>query len=145
CQVTRHYRADGSAASTPADDTAIGLSVRESGDRPSAKIVDLDPDQQGVSMLYGLTICLVDAKGLVLMQGEFEPAAFYDLRGKRSTGGGDAGRSAYFQSVLTKVVWGDVTKSPCLTQLKQASAGGPLSIRFNTDGYHTGGSQRGYG
>ena len=36
----------------------------------------------------------------------------------RSTGGGDAGRSAYFQSVLTDVVWGDVTASPCLTQIE---------------------------
>jgi hypothetical protein len=144
CRVTRHYRADWPAASTPADDLAIGLSVRESGDRSSAKIVDLDPDQQGVSMLFGLTICLVDAKGVVLMQGEFEPAAFYDLRANRSTGGGDAGRSAYFQSVLTYVVWGDVSKSPCLTQLKQVSAAG-LSIRLITDAYHTGGPKRGYG
>ena len=132
-------------ASTPADDMVIGLSVRESGDRSGAKIVDLDPEQQGVSMLFGLTICLVEASGHVLMQGEFEPAAFYDLRANRSTGGGDAGRSAYFQSVLTNVVWGDVTTSPCLTQLKQASSSGQLSIRFITDGYRTGGPMRGYG
>ncbi|MER9227052.1 hypothetical protein NKI39_15705 [Mesorhizobium sp. M0664] len=145
CRVTSGSRTDGPLASTPVDDMAIGLSVRESGDRSAAKIVDLDPDQQGVSMLFGLTICLIDSHGHVLMQGEFEPAAFYDLRAQRSTGGGDAGRSAYFQSVLTNVTWGDIAKSPCLTQLKQLSAAEQLSIRFITDGYRTGGPMRGYG
>jgi hypothetical protein len=96
-------------------------------------------------MLFGLSVCLVDANGVVLMQGEFEPAAFFDLRAHRSTGGGDAGRSAYFQSVLTNVVWGNVAASPCLTQLKQKSTAQSLSIRFITDGYQTGGPQRGYG
>src|SRR5262249_33653235 len=43
------------------------------------------------------------------------------------------------------VVWGDITASPCLTELKQASAAGQLSIRFITDGYHTDGPMRGYG
>ena len=46
------------------------LSVRESADRASAKIVDLDPDQQGVSMLFGLTVRLVDSQGALLVQGE---------------------------------------------------------------------------
>jgi hypothetical protein len=145
CQVTRHYRADGSAAMTPADDIAIGLAVRAARDRSSAKIVDLDPQQQGVSMLFGLTICLMDANGGVLMQGEFEPVAFFDLRSNRASGGGDAGRSAYFQSVLTNVAWGNVAASPCLTQLKQASVAKKLSIRFVTDGYRLGGPQHGYG
>jgi hypothetical protein len=96
-------------------------------------------------MLFGLTICLVDMDGHVLMLGEFEPTAFYDLRANRSAGGGDAGRSAYFQSILTHVMWNDVTASPCLTQLKHASAPEQLSIRFITDGYRMGGPMRGYG
>ena len=143
--VTRHTRLDGGAATNPADDIVVGLAVREAADRASAKIVDLDPDQQGVSMLYGLGIGLVDAQGTELMRGEFEPAAFFDLRSRRSTAGGDAGRSAYFQSVLTDVTWGDLSASPCLQQLRQASAPDLLSIRFITDGYRTGTSQRGYG
>ncbi len=142
--VTRHTRLDG-VATNLADDVAVGLTVREAGDRASAKIVDLDPDQQGVSMLYGLGIGLVDAEGTEFMRGEFEPAAFFDLRSRRSTAGGDAGRSAYFQSVLTDVTWGDLSASPCLQQLQQASVSGLLSIRFITDGYRTGTAQRGYG
>jgi hypothetical protein len=145
CRVTRHYRSDGTFASTPGEDIAVSLAVRGSGDRSSAKIVDLDPEQQGVSMIFGLTVCLVDDRGRILMQGEFDPAAFFDLRSNRSPGGGDAGRSAYFQSVLTNVTWGDIAASPCLTQLRQASAAQKLSIRFIADGYQMRDPQRGYG
>ena len=145
CHVTRACRDDGPAAVTSAADHAVGLSVRESGDRSSAKIVDLDPDQQGVSMIFGLTVRLVDAQGLVLMQGDFEPAAFFDLQFNRSSSGGDMGACAYFQSILQNVEWGDVSASPCLKQMKQKSVPGMLSIRFITDGYQMGGQQRGYG
>jgi hypothetical protein len=145
CQVTRACRDDGPAAVASAADPVVGLSVRESGDRSSAKIVDLDPDQQGVSMIFGLTVRLVDAQGLVLMQGDFEPAAFFDLQFNRSSSGGDMGACAYFQSVLQNVEWGDVSASPCLKQIKQKSVPGMLSMRFLTDGYQMGGQQRGYG
>lgn len=145
CHVTRHYRSDGTFASTSGEDIAVGLAVRESGDRSSAKIVDLDPEQQGVSMIFGLTVCLVDDRGRILMQGEFDPAAFFDLRSNRSAGGDDAGSSAYFQSVLTNVTWGDIAASPCLTQMRQASAAQKLSIRFIADGYQMGDQKRGYG
>jgi hypothetical protein len=144
CHVTRACH-DGTAAVTPADDPAVGLSVRESGDQSSAKIVDLDPDQQGVSMIFGLTVRLVDSQGLVLMQGDFEPAAFFDLQFNRSPDGGDMGASAYFQSTLQNVEWGDVSASPCLKQMKQKTKPRMLSIRFITDGFQTGGQHRGYG
>ncbi|MHB8267931.1 hypothetical protein [Bradyrhizobium sp.] len=144
CRVTRACH-DGTAAMPPAGDPAVGLSVRESGDQSSAKIVDLDPDQQGVSMIFGLTVRLVDSQGLVLMQGDFEPAAFFDLQFNRSPDGGDMGASAYFQSTLQNVEWGDVSASPCLKQMKLKTKPRMLSIRFITDGYQTGGQQRGYG
>jgi hypothetical protein len=67
------------------------------------------------------------------------------LRSNRSSGGGDAGRSAYFQSILKNVEWGDIAKSPCLLELKVASVAGKLSIRFLTDGYQMSPPQRGYG
>jgi hypothetical protein len=144
CTVTSAWRASGTA-STPSEDAAVGAMVLESADRASAKLVDLDPDQQGVSMIFGLTVRLVDSQGRLLVQGNFEPAAFFDLRSNRTMGGGDAGRSAYFQSVLTDIVWGDVTTSQCLTQMKAAASAQKLSIRFMTDGYVMGGQRQGYG
>lgn len=145
CQVTRACHADGSAASSRAEDIAVGLAVREAGDRSSAKMADLDPDQQGVSMIFGLAVRLVDDQGHVLMQGEFEPVAFFDLNFNRSSAGGPAGASAYFQSVLKNVEWGDVAASRCLTQMKQAAAARTLSIKLVTDRYVLDGQQRGYG
>ena len=145
CSVKRACRDDGTAAATAAEDSAVDLSVRQSADRSSAKIVDLDPDQQGVSMVFGLTVRLTDGPGRVLMQGDFEPAAFFDLNFRRSDAGGPQGACAYFQSVLKNVEWGDVTASPCLTQMKQKTAAGMLSIKFITDSYQMDGQQRGYG
>jgi hypothetical protein len=145
CQVTRACLADGSTASTRAQDIAVDLAVRDAADRSSAKIADLDPDQQGVSMIFGLAVRLVDDQGDVLLRGEFEPVAFFDLYRRRSSAGGPAGASAYFQSVLRDVEWGDVTASPCLAQMKQASAPRMLSIKFMTDSYKLDGQQRGYG
>jgi hypothetical protein len=145
CSVTRACRDDGTAAATPAEDSAVGLSVRESGDRSSAKLVDLDPDQQGVSMIFGLTVRVTDGQGRILVQGDLEPIPFFDLNFARSSAGGPQGASAYFQSALRNVEWGDVLASPCLAQMKQVSAAGMLSIKFITDGYQMGGQQRGYG
>ena len=145
CRVTRACRSDGTAAGTAAADGAVGLLVNESRDRSSSKIVDLDPDQQGVSMIFGLAVCLIDARGNQVLKGDFEPAAFFDLRGGRSSGGGDAGRSAYFQSVLVNVEWGDVSSSVCLAEMKNAGVADMLSIRFITDGYNMSGARRGYG
>jgi hypothetical protein len=135
CSVKRACRDDGTAAATPAEDGAVGLSVRDSGDRSSAKLVDLDPDQQGVSMVFGLTVRLADGQGRILMQGDLEPTPFFDLNFTRSTAGGPQGASAYFQSVLRNVEWGDVAASQCLAQMKRKSAAGMLSIRFITDSY----------
>jgi hypothetical protein len=97
----------------------VGLSIREARDRPSAKIVDLDPDQQGVSLIFGLIVCIVDLQGQILLHGEFELAAFVDLRSNHSGDGGDAGRSAYLQSLLTNVTWDDKAASQCLIQLRR--------------------------
>jgi hypothetical protein len=100
----------------------VGLSIREARDRPSAMIVDLGPDQQGVSMIFRLIVCIVDLQEQILLHGEFEPAAFVYLRSNHSGDGGYAGRSAYFQSLLTHVTWDDKAASQCFIQLKRAGA-----------------------
>ena len=100
-----------------------------------AKLVDLDPEQQLVSQIWGLTVRIADAQGDTLLSGEFEPCAFTDIwdRGL-TTGGGDTNAGACWQSVLTNLVWGDVSQSPFLCALKVASETGLLSIKFNMDG-----------
>jgi hypothetical protein len=145
CSVTRTCRADGSFATTPAEDGTVGLSVRDAGDRVSAKIVDLDPQQQGVSTIFGLMVRLVDGQGQVLLQGEFEAHPFFGLQMNRVPREIGFPGTAYFQSVLRNVEWGALAATPCLQQIKHATAAGLLSIKFIADSYRTGGPLRGYG
>ncbi|WP_106188483.1 ferritin-like domain-containing protein [Umezawaea tangerina] len=129
CTVTSLVRADGS---TGADDPLIGGQVTEDDARVSAKLVDLDVNDQQVSMIFGLRVRLVDAAGAELFRGDFEPAAFDDLWSRFDPGRpGDL--SAAYQSVLTNVVWAEETTHAPLAELREASAAGLLSVKFTTD------------
>lgn len=136
CAITSAFMSDGSAVA--ATDPILTLSVADSDDSAPAKIVDLDPQQQMVSTIYGLQVRLADSAGNTVMRGKFDPAAFIDLWGKMSASpGGDMAYGAMWQSVVTVTEWGDVSGSPFLLAL-QASAnanGSLLSMKFNVDSY----------
>ena len=119
-------------------DSAVGLFINGSNNRVGGKMVDLDPQFQMASEIWGLTIRLTDGQQDFLV-GQFEPASFRDIMfGRRQGARGSAGASAAFQSVLTNLHWGDdLQGSPFLEALKAASANGKLSIRFTTFGYST--------
>jgi hypothetical protein len=135
---------DGKFATTSAADPVVGLPLKNSSDRVDAKIVDLDPDQQMVSMIFGLEVRIADpVSGAVLMTGQFSPVPFMDIWGRG--GLGDAGASVFYQSTLTGVVWGDLSKSPALQALQTATVPGQLSMRFMIDSYNMSGDMRGYG
>jgi hypothetical protein len=135
CTVGSASRADGSAAD--AGDPVLGGRVADSDRRVCAKLVDLDPEQQMVSEIWGLEVRICAHDGTTLVRGEFEPAPFSDIwnRAQRG-GGGDIGASAAYHSVLSSVEWGDVAGSAVLSELKEASAPGLLSIKFTVDGYN---------
>jgi hypothetical protein len=135
CTVGAASRADGSAADR--DDPVLGGVVADSDCRVCAKLVDLDPEQQLVSEVWGLEIRICAHDGRTLVRGEFEPAAFSDIWDRAQRGaGGDIGASAAYQSVLTGVEWGDVTASGVLSDLRAATEPGLLSIKFTLDGYN---------
>jgi hypothetical protein len=135
---------DGQVATTSQGDPVVGLALKNSGDRVDAKLVDLDPDQQMVSMIFGLEVRITDpARGAVLMTGQLTPVPFMDIWGRG--GGGDTGASVFYQSTLTAVVWGDLSASPALQALRKATLQGQLSMRFMLDSYNMSGAKRGYG
>lgn len=116
-------------------DPVLGYIVADSDGSVPAKLVDLDPEQQLVSQIWGLKVRIADADGNTLMQGDFEPAAFMDIWDRATgSGSGDIGAGAAYQSVLCNLQWGDVSASPFLTALQQAAETGVLSIKFNVDG-----------
>ncbi|WP_437716464.1 hypothetical protein WMF45_08590 [Sorangium sp. So ce448] len=132
-------QAIGKGGVDPADG-AVGFVVGNSPDRPSGKLVDIDPDWQLASQLYGLSVSLRDPRtGDLVLVADFDPTPFRDLWFVRGGQKGDSGASAMWQSQLSNLRWrlAGVT-SPVLHALAEASSNsGRLSIRITTFGYQT--------
>lgn len=140
CKVTSAFIPGG----LPATDPIHYMLLADSDSKVCAKLVDLDSEQQLVSMIWGLQIRITDGNGNTLLRGDFEPAAFMDIWGRSQGGGSDAGAGAMWQSVLTNLEWSNVTGSPFLMALKAAASDGLLSIKFNVDGYSMNNLDEGY-
>jgi hypothetical protein len=134
CSVTGGFL-NGRAVSTPQDDAIIGLTLQNATDRAPGKLVDLDPQQQMVSMIFGMQVRLAGPHAETVLEGEFRPAPFINLWKRQQTGPKtDQQLCAYYQSVLGNVTWSDIN-SPLLTALMEASQDYSLSINFNVYGY----------
>jgi len=127
CTVRSVVYADGTSTADPLQDPLVGQAVNSATDRVSGKLVDLDPEQQMVTELWGLQIGIPD--GFV---GEFEVAAFADIWIRYAHGSPDSFFSATYQSVLTEVDWASGGGSRWQQEL---GAGSQLSIKFTLDGF----------
>ena len=137
CRVTGLWYSDGTSASTPSDDHIIGTWIGGSSRRTSGKIVDIDPQWQLASALWGLQVRLTAADGTEFMSGRYKPHPFRDLWFSRTVGQAqDGAASSTFQSVLEDVRWADdaASKSRFLSELSAASPD-RLSIRLATFSY----------
>ncbi len=136
CTVTSVTYKDGTTVTDPKKDPIIGMWIMDADSRAAGKIVDLDPQQQSVSMLWGVVIRIVSGEKC-LVKGDFEPVAFTGIWWIRSnTLQQSAGASATYQSVIDNLEWTDFPeiKSRYLDELKQESPD-RLSIKFNVDIY----------
>jgi hypothetical protein len=133
CSVTSAWTSSGQV---PGSDPVLGYIVADSDQAVPAKLVDLDPEQQLVSEIWGLELRIADAQGNTLLRSDVVPPAFIDIWNRAtSSAGGDTGAGAAYQAVLTGLEWGDVSGSTFLGDLQKAStASGTLSIKFNVDG-----------
>ena len=111
CVVTAAFLADGTPAGN--GDPVRAAIVADSDRASPAKLVDLDPEQQMVSMIFGLEIRVVGGSGDTLVRGRFEPAAFTDIWDRSLAAGvpGDFSAGAAYQSVLTGLEWGEAGAS----------------------------------
>lgn len=135
CSVTGGCLA-GRAMADPSEDPIIGRLVENADRRAPGKLVDLDPQQQMVSEIWGMQVRLLDAARNELLRGEFRPGPFCNLWKRQQTGvARDQQLAANYQSVLEEVVWAEKLDSPLLCALREASEGGMLSIAFNLYGY----------
>lgn len=118
-------------------DPIVGMQIADANSRVAGKIVDLDPQQQMVSQIWGMIVRLTNGTS-DLFTGAYTPTPFTDMW-NRATGpgaSGDIGAGVFWQSVIGPVTWGDVSGSPFLQILKAAAPDGLLSIKFNGDGYN---------
>lgn len=138
CTVRQVVYADGSSTADPLFDDVIGAEIRSAEARVAGKIVDLDPQHQMVSEIWGFQVGLhakLAQGGIAGFTGEFEEAAFADIWKRFPNGHPDSMFGAFYQSILNLVDWqGGESRF-----LKELSAAGniprQLSIRFNLDGF----------
>jgi hypothetical protein len=133
CNITSAWLSDGKPAA--ANDPVLTYLVADSDRTVAAKLVDLDPAQQGVSEIWGMEIRIANGQGHTLMRAKYETAPFIDIFQRWPSGTGDGSASAMYQSVLTDIEWGDTSGSPFLQQLQNAASNGLLSIKFNVDAF----------
>jgi hypothetical protein len=137
CSIGRVHYKDGTSATSAAQDPAVGLLIGGANERVAAKLVDLDPQWQMASQIWGLEVRLGAGLEPPLVHGTFLPSPFRDLTFSRVPSlSADAAASSCFVSVLENVVWSaDAEKSRALKELKQIASSGTLSIRLMTFGY----------
>src|SRR5262249_1542686 len=125
CRVTGAWLSSGEPAA--ADDIVRSVAVADSNRRAAAKLVDLDPEQQLASAIWGLEVRVCTSGGATLLRGRFEPAAFLHIWDRaQQPAPGDILAGAEYQSVLTDLEWSDVSKSLVLRELKSTSSAGAL-------------------
>ncbi|MDR3507458.1 MAG: hypothetical protein P4L64_06130 [Caulobacteraceae bacterium] len=148
CAVTGAVGPKGEAAS---GDEVLTLRLEAQFDRTAGKIVDLDPQFQFASALWGLRIGLM-AGDKVLMRGSFYPGSFRDLffsrlfdQATNQPVSGSPSASARFTGALYDIAWDESAEaSPILSALKASAAAnqGQLMLSLITYGYSkSGGTQ----
>lgn len=98
-----------------------------------AKLVDLDPDQQGRSAVYGLRISVTLPNGAGL-QGLMTVFEIRQLNERIAGAQGSWGAVCNWMGTLQDVQWsGDLSGSPLLTALQAASGAEGLAVKLTVD------------
>ncbi|HVQ36444.1 MAG TPA: hypothetical protein VMS31_02870 [Pyrinomonadaceae bacterium] len=135
CDVQTAVTSDGTVWNSTNPEPIVGATVNSTDKPVTAKLVDLDTEQQMVSQIWGLQIKVAVANSTSdYFVGTFRPISFDDIWFRVPNGQQDWMFGAYYQSVLDQVSWGPQITSPFLQELQQASPD-HLSIKFIVDGY----------
>lgn len=135
CTVQAVYYADGTVCTSPEQDPIIGAAFMGANQQHIAKIVDLDPEQQMVSEIWGQHVQLGLYSLANSLTGRYEVAAFTDIwfRAVGAGTAGDAPMGASYQSVISELRWSETITSKFLAELQGLNLD-KLSIKFNLDG-----------
>jgi hypothetical protein len=133
--VTSVTLAGGVFQNTAADDPIVTTPVISTNNPQMGKLVDLDPEQQMVSQVWGLQLCIGDQSSGNYVLGNFQAVNFRDMTGGRCPQPADqiGGAGATYLSVMDVLEWGP-NLSNAMSKLQTAS-GNLLSVRFVVDLY----------
>jgi hypothetical protein len=130
CTVRSAVDSTGAVKKTAADDPIVGATVESTNLPQFAKLVDLDPEWQFSSQIWGLELAVTLPSSAGSFKGRMTTGTLRDLWLARAPGHFAASFSGGYQSVLTPVVFNPPTgptRSPILDAIHEANR---LSIKF---------------
>jgi len=136
CTVGRVVYADGSICDDPMLDPVVGAPLNDLDSRVEGKLVDLDPEQQMVSQIWGFQVLLGRPGHGFGFRSDFEVAAFSDIWGRFPQKIDDSTFGAFYQSVLNLIEWAGDGGSRFLKELAGKKPPQQLSIKFNVDAFN---------
>lgn len=151
CVVTKVVYGPGDEATTAEQDPVIGQTVAVVYTKAPPKIVDLDPDQQNVSELWGLTLQVAgrgaNPRSIAnfvrgdYVEGPFNAIWAQSLKGPRSSASG----SGIYQSQLRNLSW-NIDSLPQSRFLATLNATSPdhLSVNFVVNAHNNSPVQYGF-
>ena len=136
CVITRVFYKNGQTCDDPSVDPIVGTSIASNPTTTTARLVDLDSENQIVSSIWGMTV-VAGKPGSLGFSAPFAVAAFQDMNTRAPTAGpgSDIAAGAGWQSVLSPVNWLGATGSRFLSELAENGPPAALSMKFNVDGY----------
>ena len=102
CTVQQVVYRDGTVCDDPAVDPVVGAPVASGEARTEGKLVDLDPEQQMVSEIWGFQVALGGSGSGFAIRGDFEVMGFADIWVRYPQGQPDSFFGAFYQSVLAE-------------------------------------------
>ncbi|MDG1332705.1 MAG: hypothetical protein P8P74_10265 [Crocinitomicaceae bacterium] len=139
CLIKKVCYSDGTSANDSSIDDLVGEFVQGAEGRSAGKMVDLDPQQQGVSELWALRLRIVTKSGEEVLAGDIFPTAFRDLQMRQTDGGKVNGQplGASWTTVLENIVWGEKAENyRILKELKALTNDNRLAVNLNGFGYY---------
>lgn len=151
CVVTKVVYGPGDEATTPEQDPIVGQTVAAVYTNAPAKLVDLDPCQQNVSEIWGLTLQVggpgANPRAIPnFVRGDFTAVSFNAIWGQATEGPpSSASGAGVYQSQLRNLAWDTASKpgSRFITALNKASPD-RLSINFVVNAHNNAPVQYGF-
>ena len=138
CNVKQVVYQDGSVATDSSADAMVSKLVATADGRSAGKMVDLDPQMQMTSELWGIAIRFYSPDGGTLLEGDLLHTGFRDLQVRQFAEQGRNGQplGATWSSILQNVRWGEPRQSRLLDELRESSEDETLSVQLNGFGYY---------